>query len=151
METDGLALHLQNTENIANSLFETIYISPESPLFTGILFYVSTLLALTLWEEFVVPMLKRSGTLPDIPLVDGQLTETEKAYPFITPQTTSQNVPMLSEFEALDRFFVGSREGVPQYITLKALRTLRGLQTESKEWSIHYDTPVFIYKKNEWG
>lgn len=125
---------------------------PSGALLTGLVCYVGGLAALTAWEELVVPTLKLRSILPDVPLVDGQLTVRQKEAPWITPLTADGAVPTLDALRAGD-VRVGRREGVAQYLALDAATALPRVpkvQEPSAAWSEVYGVPVTIYKKQRW-
>ena len=124
-----------------------------SPLVTGIIFYVTGYAALSVWEEFVVPQLKLRSILPDVPLVDGQLTEKERTEPWITPLTADQTLPLptLEMLRTKDHHRIGRREGVTQYITTdEKLTRIRGVQEEVEAWNDFYGVPITVYKEHKW-
>lgn len=113
--------------------------------------------ALMWWDATVVPELKRRSILPDIPLVPGQLTEREKAQPWLTPLTMSRDVyiPTLDRLRTEHPYYIGDRDGVRQYMTahdVDSCKKIPGVQEVSEEWSKLYGgTPVVVFKKQKWS
>mgnify|MGYP003682231833 CR=1 FL=1 len=111
---------------------------------TGLVCYIVGLLALTAWEEWVVPRFSVDSTLPN------NLSGEQRRLPWITPLTASTPVPLptLDTLQTLERYYVGSKMGVAQYITLDAPpRPREGVYEHSQEWSEHYGVEVYVYKK----
>ena len=98
-----------------------------SGLQTGLLCYVGGFLLLTAWEEVAVPRLKRRGIIPDIPFVEGALTEEQKDASWILPWFNSGiEPPKLEELQKMHAFRVGQRSGADQFITVhKPLRPIK--------------------------
>lgn len=119
--------------------------------FTGLCFYLVTLASLVAWETWVVPVLKSRSILPDIPLVEGQLTEEQKRQPWIVPLTSDQSLPLPTWNTLVEkrRHRIGRCEGVTQYIVPDELPTIDGVQKVSSEWSTHYDHCVSVLKEKD--
>ena len=119
------------------------------PLITGVIFYSVGLLALTAWEKIVVPQLKLNSILPDIPITNNQLTESQKNEPWIVPLTADYSIPLpdKQELEIKGKHRIGSKNGISQFITLdNDLKIIKKIQEQSKEWSELYHD-----KKNKWN
>ena len=121
----------------------------DSPLSTGIAFYITGFLLLTAWENAVVPALQLRSILPDIPLLPGQLTQTEKAVAWITPLTANLQTPPPTKETLKKRgnHMVGSRGDVRQFITLETRDIQKGVCEVSREWSEYYKDTVTIFKE----
>lgn len=127
-------------------------INDHGPLFTGLVFYVTTMCFLYFWETVAVPVLKLKSIIPDVPLVKGQLTEKEKHAKWITPLTADRRIPIpdIEDIEKKQQHMIGILDGIPQYITSEPLKTYKGVQEQSTDWSEYFGKPTFIYKKNKW-
>jgi hypothetical protein len=119
-----------------------------SPLFTGIVFYVVGFAALTAWENIVVPTLQLNSILPDIPLRPGELTQQEKAVEWLTPYTASLQTPPpdKEDLKTRGKHPLGKRGDVRQFITLETKEIRKGVCEVSPEWSEYYDDEVTIFK-----
>ena len=142
---------LIHDEVASQQIASTLPTDMQSSLATGAVFYVTGLVTLTLWEEYVVPALKLRSIIPDIPRIDGQLTVKERNEPWITPLTSDQTLPYatIEQLKENDRR-IGSRDGISQFITLEPLVHIRNVQEEVKEWSDMYGQPIIVYKKHRW-
>jgi len=120
-----------------------------SPLVTGLFFYIGGFAFLTIWESFVVPVLQLNSILPDIPLIGGQLTQKEKAVPWITPLTANLQTPPPNnkELKIRGKYIIGVQGEVQQFITLEKKDLQKGVYEYSKEWSEYYKDEVFVFKK----
>ena len=130
----------------------------QSPIATGLLLYILAIGGLNAWEAYAVPLLKLKKILPDVPTAPGQLTEEQKAVPWITLLTADQRLPLPDKDAILVQDSVhqiGSSKGIPQFVTATEANTnplprFRGVQEPSDEWSAHYNTSIVIFKKQRW-
>lgn len=119
----------------------------DSPLSTGVAFYVTGFLLLTAWESVVVPNLQLRSILPDIPFLPGQFTQKEKAVSWITPLTLQTPPPTKEMLKKHGSYMVGSRDEVRQFITLETKDIHKGVCEVSREWSEYYKDDVTIFKE----
>ena len=141
---DTLQANVENTVNLVQNM---------PPLFTGFLFYAIGFILLTYWEENVVPFLKLKSILPDIPLVEGQLTAKQTKTAWIIPLTADNRIPLptLDELDKKGKHRIGVSDGVVQFITAKSLTFRKaGVQEISEEWSEYYNAPIIVFKKHFW-
>ena len=109
------------------------------------------IVALTAWEEFVVP---RFNLDPSLPANRLRLTKRERDIEWITPLTADAPVP-LPTMEMLEerqrRSTLGRGAAYPN--TLRQKRTVPSSREPvryTEEWSEYYDADVYIFKeKNE--
>jgi len=126
----------------------------EMVMFAGI--WLISLGFLTAFETIVVPLLKLNSILPDVPLVPGQLTERQKATPFICPLTVDREIilPTLDRLRKPEPYYVGKRLGIKQYITAystQEYRHVKGVQQRSEQWSKFYcNNTVVVFKQHPW-
>ena len=118
----------------------------DDPLVTGVACYIAGLAALTAWESYAVPRLQARSILPDVPLLPGQLTQKEKAVPWILPWTADLPVPPPPYEELGGRFRIGVVDGVGQFLTKEEGEEVRGVREKSEEWSAYYGKTVYVYK-----
>jgi hypothetical protein len=122
---------------------ETAQFLGDDVLKTGIVVYLVGLVVLTAWEEWVLPRFS--------PLVS-DLSQHDRRVSWITPLTASTPVPLptLETLQTLDRKYVGSKDGVFQFITLtEPPQPRKGVYEHSDEWSDFYDSDVYMFKKKQ--
>jgi hypothetical protein len=143
--------NVMSTTTVIDDVSSNVAFLQGSPVFTGIVCYVTGLVLLTTWENFVVPSLQLESILPDVPLLPGQLTQKEKSVGWITPLTANSHIPppLIEDLRSRGKHLVGRRGDVRQFITLEARHTHKGVCEESQEWSDHYGVSVTIYKERE--
>ena len=73
-------------------------------------------------------------------------SDREKELSWITPVFTTRPFPSLKELEKQPQY-LGSCDMISQYITMKKIKYIEGLQEFSEEWSNFYDIDVYIYKE----
>lgn len=115
----------------------------------GMVCYLGGLAGLTLWEDRVAPRLKKQGIIPDVPLIEGDITEAQRDLKWMTPLTCDQHLPLpsLEMLREKGVHRIGSIGGIHQMITLAPPKTYPLQVTTSPEWSSHYNTTVYIYKQ----
>ena len=136
---------------IANINIDDLLMTIDSPLATGIVFYVSGLIFLSAWEKWVVPSLKLNSILPDVPLLPEQLNEKERKVKFITPLTSSMSVPppSLENLRERGKYIVGHVDDVNQFITCESRSHVDGVCESSLEGSAYYGTEITIFKERK--
>lgn len=126
-------------------------LAPIPPFVTGVVCYVGGFVALAAWERWAVPALQLRSSLPDAPLLAGDVSEAERAVPFVTPWTADLPVPPppYDELACRPDFRVASRGAVGQYIKAGAPPAERpGLVEASQSWERYYgDRPITIFKR----
>ena len=117
----------------------------------GMFCYVGGMVGFTMWEYKVVPQLKRKGIIPDVPLIEGDITEAQKDLKWMTPLTCDNQLPLptFDDLKNKGAYRIGSTNGIHQVITLTPSKAypLDKVAVRSLEWSLHYNTTVFIHKQ----
>lgn len=126
-----MQLPLQTLDSVGH------FLSHDS-LSTGIEVYLVGLIALTAWEELVLPRLSET------------LTRGEREIKWITPLTADSPVPLPApeQLYANGKHYIGSRGGVPQFISLNSShRVVPGVCEIDPTWSEVYEEDVYIFKQ----
>ena len=141
-------------------------------LLTGFAFYAGTMIALTAWDEHVVPKLQDAGVLPEMPgsvrsIRLSRLSKEQRELPWFTPLTADRALPDLETVEQ-EPVRVGQYGGVTQFIKahaqsepipikVPAQRPTDGTPFDaeelcavckvSKEFSDHYGRRIYLCKR----
>lgn len=144
---------MEMLESFSAEVPEPLLMGFIDPNLEAAVLYGGGIASLVWWERAVVPILKRRGIVPDVPLVRGALTERQKDLRWITPLTCDNQVPppALEDLRTRKRGHrVGTFGGVHQLISLNPSVVPQGNSSQSccsPEWSEYYNTTVYIFKK----
>mmetsp|Transcript_1505 Transcript_1505/g.2829 ORF Transcript_1505/g.2829 Transcript_1505/m.2829 type:complete len:197 (+) Transcript_1505:94-684(+) len=128
---------------------------PIRTLITGAIVYGVSMIALSYWEDHILPDLQERGIMPRITKgyeEKARMLKSEKLLPWLTPLTADQSVP-LPVYADLEKscHHVGRNGDVHQYIcAAENYKPDKLIDCQiSKEFSELYGKPVLICKRKD--
>ena len=124
----------------------------------GVVVYSLTMLALSWYDEHVLPDLQDRGIMPVIPGELQKLSTRDKEVPYLNPTTMDRRVALPAYAELKDSCFrIGVSGNVAQYICVGGDKPPRamgaddgfGVCERSDTFSKHYGTTVWICKRKQ--